>query len=266
MTGRLAILAGEGVLPLALASAYGDAVFVSFVPELAAPPGNAGLQARFERLGALFADLRAVGVSEVVMAGAMTRPVLDQRALDVETTALLPRLMAAKSGGDDGLLRAVIDIFEDAGFAVRGAHELLPELVAEAGLLAGPAPDQQDRADIDRARAILQALAPLDVGQAAVVAGGLCLGIETQQGTDYLLRCVAMTPGNLRPGAGVIVKMPKPGQDLRVDMPAIGPDTVDAADEADLAGIVVQAGAVLILDRDKTLAAAQRAGLFLLAE
>ena len=113
---------------------------------------------------------------------------------------------------------------------------------------------------------ILLALSPLDVGQGAVVAGGLCLGIETLQGTDALLRFVAETPEHLQRGAGgVLVKAPKRGQDLRVDMPAVGPDTVRNAARAGLDGIVVSAGKVVLIDRDATRAALEETGLFLFA-
>jgi DUF1009 family protein len=141
---------------------------------------------------------------------------------------------------------------------VVGAHALRPDLVAEAGCLAGgPLPG-----DVARARAVLDALGPLDVGQAAVAARGQVLGIETLQGTDAMLDFVARTaPGS----GGVLVKRPKPGQDLRFDMPAIGPDTVRHAAAAGLAGIEIAAGRVLLLDRDAVLAACAETGLSLWA-
>ena len=111
---------------------------------------------------------------------------------------------------------------------------------------------------------ILLALSPLDVGQGTVVAGGLCLGIETLQGTDALLRFVGETPGHLRRGSGgVLVKAPKRGQDLRVDMPVVGPDTVRNAAAAGLEGIFASAGKVLIVEQDATRAALAETGLFL---
>ncbi|MEO0752513.1 MAG: UDP-2,3-diacylglucosamine diphosphatase LpxI, partial [Pseudomonadota bacterium] len=178
-----------------------------------------------------------------------------------------PRLMAALSLGDDGLLRTVIDIFEEQGFAVRGAHEVLPQLVAGADLALGTDPTEADEADIARAVDILRKVAPLDIGQGCAVAGGQCLGIETVQGTDALLRFVAETPARYRRGGvrGVYVKAAKTGQDLRVDMPAIGPATVRAVAAAGLAGMVVQADHVLILDRYATLQAAKEAKIFLRA-
>ncbi|GGE27053.1 phosphatidate cytidylyltransferase [Primorskyibacter flagellatus] len=263
---RLGIIAGGGALPAALAAADPDALCIAFAGAEVAVPEARIQRHRMEHLGALFSALRAAGVTRVVLAGAMSRPALDPAALDPVMTALAPRIMAAMQGGDDGLLRLVIAIFEEQGFAVTGAHDLLPDLTATPGLLTGPEPSDTARADIARARAILDALSPVDVGQGCVVASGLCLGVETLQGTDALLGFVAATPRHLRGRGGVLVKRPKLGQDLRVDMPAIGPATVQAAARAGLDGIAIAAGGVMLLDRPALLAAAEANGLFLLAE
>ncbi len=263
----LAVIAGEGALPGAIIQAHHGAWFVRIEGVEAHNPGAPEIAARFERLGQLFYDLRGANVTELCLAGAMARPALDPVAFDPKMMALAPRLMQAMQGGDDALLRLVIAIFEEEGFAVRGAHDLVPGLTAQAGLLAGDPPERPERDDIHRANEILAALGPVDVGQAAVVAGGLCLGIETIQGTDALLRMVSETPDHLRRGAkGVLVKRPKPGQDLRVDMPAIGPATIEGAAKAGLAGVVIAAGGVLIAEREATIAAAEAAGLFLMAQ
>jgi DUF1009 family protein len=238
--GARAIIAGAGILPELLAAA-GPALTVRFE---GAPGGTGGadIVARFEQLGRLFADLRVAGVTELCLAGAMRRVAFDTTALDAETAGLLPRLGAAMGQGDDALLRTVVAIFEDRGFVIRGAHEVRPDLVVTEGALVGPLAADADAA---RARAVLAALGPLDVGQAAVAADGQILGIETLQGTDAMLEFVAATaPGS----GGVLVKRAKPGQDLRVDMPAIGADTVQRCAEAGLSGIELQAGHVLLLD------------------
>ncbi|MDH3264087.1 MAG: UDP-2,3-diacylglucosamine diphosphatase LpxI [Paracoccaceae bacterium] len=267
MNTRLAVIAGEGALPGAVVEANHGAWFVRIEGVEAHNPGAPEIGATFERLGQLFDDLRANGIEEVCLAGSMVRPALDPLAFDPKMQALAPRLMDAMKGGDDALLGLVISVFEEEGFAVRGAHELVPGLTADAGLLAGQPPDRAARDDAHRAAEILAALGAVDVGQACVVAGGLCLGIETVQGTGFLLSMVAKTDATLRRGAkGVLVKRPKAGQDLRVDMPAIGPETMRAAASAGLAGVVIAAHAVLILDREATLKAAEAAGLFLLAQ
>lgn len=262
----LAMIAGEGSLPSEIARAHPNCVFVRIEGVTSHNPGVSEISARYEALGKLFGDLRAHNVSQVCFAGAMARPALDPAAFDRKMQALVPRLMPALQGGDDALLRLVIEIFEEEGFAVKGAHELLPDLTAQPGALVGAKPSPSTQTDAQRACAILDALAPVDVGQGAVVAAGLCLGVETIQGTDFLLNTIAQTPPHLRRAKGVFVKRPKTGQDLRIDMPAIGPNTIRAAALAGLEGIVIAAGSVMILERNATLDAAKEAGLFLMAE
>lgn len=253
-----AIIAGQGVLPELLLSA-GPARLVTLAGVPVSARAATRIEARFERLGQLFDDLRAAGVSELCFAGAMTRPQLDPSAMDAATRALAPRLMQAMTQGDDALLRDVAAVFEEQGFSVVGARDMRPDLVAGPGFLAGEALPESDAG---RALAVLKALGPLDVGQAVVAGRGQVLGIETLQGTDAMLRFVADTvPGS----GGVLVKRPKPGQDLRLDMPAIGPDTVHRAAEAGLSGIEIAAGSVLLLDRDAILAACAETGLALRA-
>ena len=255
--GRRAIIAGAGALPLLVAAA-GPAMVVRFA---GAPGGTDGadLVAQFERLGALFADLKSHGVDELCLAGAMRREGFDQARLDSETKALLPRLATAMGQGDDALLRSIVAIFEEQGFTILGAHALRPDLVARAGVLCGQAIATTDAA---RARGVLAAIGPLDVGQAAVAAQGQILGIETLQGTDALLRFVADT---MPASGGILVKRAKPCQDLRVDMPAIGPDTVALCAQAGLKGIELQAEHVLLLDRDAVYAACAQHGINLWA-
>ncbi|MFY0680426.1 MAG: UDP-2,3-diacylglucosamine diphosphatase LpxI [Thalassovita sp.] len=263
----LAILAGAGALPVLLSQARPDAVAVVFDGVSHGLVETAPVLHRFEKLGEMFDDLRGRGVSQIVMAGSMSRPPLDPTALDPLMITLAPRLMAAMQGGDDALLRLVVDIIEEQGFEVLGAHEVLPELTVGTGHIAGPTPSERAQADANRGADILGALAPVDVGQGCVVASGLCLGIETLQGTDFLLDMVAQTPAHLRrAGGGVFVKAPKRGQDLRVDMPAIGPDTIKRVKAAGLEGLVLQAGQVLILEREATLTAAKQAEIFILGQ
>lgn len=259
--GRLAIISGQGALPLELAAAQPDAVLVTLAGVAHDHKGETR-EHRFEQLGALFDDLRALGVDQVAFAGGMSRPDLNPKEFDSFMIANAPRLMAAFQQGDDMLLRLVIDLFEEQNLVIRGAHDILPEAKATIGLISGPAPSDQNLADAARGGEILATLAPLDLGQGVVVSSGLCLGIETLQGTDALLDFVARTPAHLHRTAGVFVKAPKLGQDLRVDMPAIGPETVRHVAEAGLAGIVLAAERVLILDRAQTLELAARLGVF----
>lgn len=261
---RLAILSGSGVLPRLLLAANPSAFVVTFKGVTADVSGHA---ASFEKMGALFDTLRNEGVTQVVFAGSMARPALNPMRFDSKMLRLAPRLMAAMKQGDDGLLSTVIEIFEAEGFAVIGAHQAAPALTVRAGLIAGSRPKKPALADAARALDILTTLAPLDIGQGCVVSGGLCLGIETLQGTDALLRFVGETPTHLRRGGGgVLFKAPKSDQELRVDMPAIGVETVRAANAAGLDGIVIAAQKVLLLDRPAIETAVNTAGMFLLAQ
>ena len=259
---RLAILAGSGQLPVSIASEFPNALKVKFeeMPVDIEPD----VEFRFEHMGGLFECLKKEGIDRVVMAGAMSRPPLDPSCFDEGMIAIAPRILSAMSGGDDGLLREIIAIFEDQGFRVVGAHTLLPELTAESGPLCGT-PSDAIIADITRADSILGTLSPVDVGQAVVVEGGVCLGVETIQGTDALLEFVAQTPTHLRRGSGVLVKRPKVGQDLRVDMPTIGPSTIDMIVKAGLSGIVISPGSVLLVDREQLTRKAIDAGVFVVA-
>ena len=250
MTDRLAIIAGTGDLPHQIAAANPDALFVTIKGvEVAAPDAVELAEASYEKLGALFKTMRAGGVTRVVFAGKVDRPKLNPLRMDRVTLGLFPRVKAVLGKGDDALLRLVAEVFEEQGFEVVSATDVTDGLTIEATTI-GRQPDAQDCADRDRAWSILDALAGEDVAQGVVVAGGQCLGIETIQGTDALLRFVAATPAHLKQGArGVFVKRPKPGQDARMDIPTIGPDTVRAVAEAGLGGIAVPATGIIVLDR-----------------
>ncbi|AJE47326.1 LpxI family protein [Celeribacter indicus] len=259
--GRAAIIAGSGTLPRLVAAALEAPVYVT-LDGASAPEGATHVSARIEKLGRLFKDLRAQGVTEVTFAGAMVRPKINPVLLDRHAL----RLAMSLGKGDDALLREVLALFAEQGFTVRGAAELCPDLTLPSGTHWGHAPSPEETADTDRAQAVLDALSPLDVGQGAVCAGGQMLGIETVQGTDALLRFVAQTPERLRRAKGVFVKAPKRGQDLRVDMPTIGPETVAAAIAAGLGGIVIPGGAVIVIERDRVRHQIEEAGMFLSAQ
>jgi DUF1009 family protein len=260
---KLAILSGAGQLPVMIKQAHPDAHVVGFegMPtELA----DVTQLHRFERLGALFAYLRDRGVTHIVMAGAMSRPDFAPDLLDEFTKSALSALMAAMAQGDDHLLRHLIALIEEQGFSVIGAHSLL-SLTQSAGVLAGQVPADVAR-DIARADQVLKTLSPLDVGQGVVVENGLVLGIETLQGTDALLSFVAATAPNLRgPIGGVFVKRPKAGQDLRVDMPTIGPNTIDLMGKAGLSGIVISPDACVVVDVQQTIERANSQSIFIVA-
>lgn len=264
---RTAIIAGSGALPAVLAAGMTEAPLVAAMDGHAPEGLTADLRFRVERLVPFLRALARDGIEQVIFAGAVTRPRLDPALLDEGTAALLPRLMTAMAAGDDATLRAVIGIFEEFGFTVVGVETVAPALLPGAGVLAGT-PSARDEADVARAAHIVATLGAVDVGQAAVVAQGLCLGVEALPGTDVLLAQVAGI-GALRPdpaqGRGVFYKAAKPGQDRRIDLPTIGPETLRGVAAAGLAGVAFQAGSVICLDLDKMKRLAGELGLFLWA-
>ena len=270
----VAIIAGRGSLPAALTQALrtdGRGVLWAVMEGVEAAPedGTSVIPFRVEKLGALFRSLRDNGVREVCFAGGVGRPRIEPTKFDFKTMSLAPRFLPALKGGDDNLLRIVVEIFESEGFAVRGAHQIAPTLVPPASVLTRAQPSEADRADAARAAQIVKTLGDADVGQGAVVAQGIALAVEAAPGTDRMLAYVAAEAGAFRPhsdGAkGVLFKAPKPTQDRRMDLPAIGPATVQGAQAAGLAGIVIDAGGVMILDRDRAVQMADEAGLFIWA-
>ncbi len=249
---RTAIIAGEGRLPAALAAGMAEPPLVAALDGFAPEGFTVDLRFRVERLVPFLRALARDGVGQVIFAGAVTRPRLDPALLDEATASLLPRLMAAMAQGDDATLRVVIEIFEEFGFSVVGVDQVAPALLPGAGVLAGSL-TLRDETDVARAAAIVAALGAVDVGQGAVVAQGLCLGVEALPGTDALLEAVAGLKPGLRPdparGRGVFYKAAKPGQDRRIDLPTIGPETLRCSVTPLLGGWAVRAGLVTRLDQ-----------------
>ncbi|WP_378943843.1 LpxI family protein [Paracoccus sp. R86501] len=262
---RIAVIAGKGHLAPAVARALDNPAVYAL--EGFAPEGLDHTTFRLERLLPFIDGLLDQGITRVVFAGAIRRPKLDPEAFDPRTAQMVPRILMAMQSGDDAALRTVLDIFEENDLTICSVAEICPDLMPDAGVLAGK-PSDADTRDVQRAAQILTDTGPLDLGQGAVVAQGLCLALETLPGTEAML-AFAACHGDMRPnpiGAkGVLYKAPKPDQDRRIDLPTIGPDTVDQAAKAGLAGIAWQAGGVILLDRTEVLRRAQAAGLFLWA-
>lgn len=261
---RIALIAGEGLLAPAVAAALDQPLVYALdhlKPQVEARPF------RLERLVPFLDELADQGVTEVVFAGAIRRPRIEPDLFDPRTMTIVPRILMGMQSGDDAALRAVLDVFEEFGIAIRSVDEILPELVPQSGVLTGT-PSPRDEKDAARAAEIVAGLGPLDIGQGAVVAQGLCIAVEALPGTEAMLAFAGLHAG-LKPDPkgpkGVLYKAPKPGQDRRIDLPTIGPDTVRQAARAGLGGIAWQAGSVILLDRDTAIECARQAGLFLWA-
>ena len=262
----LAIISGSGKLPLLIKKAYKNAINITFNnPEKEYE--NKVLKCEFEKLGFLFDSLKKNRIRRIVMAGAINRPQLDKSKLDDYTLSLLPTLSAKLVQGDNELLSFIADEFEKNGYQIIGASEILPDLILKPGLVCGT-PYEFIKRDIKKADKILKLLSPEDIGQGVVIENGLVLGIETLQGTNELLKFAAKTASQLRLDSkgGIFVKRPKINQNLRLDMPVVGPETIKLAFEAGLRGLVVSPHSVIILDKEKCVQIAEANNFFILAE
>ena len=272
MARRLGVLAGGGPLPkqvIGAAQAAGREVFVLAFEGETDPVVVEGVPHQWLPLGAVGRTLRALhdaGSEDVVMIGPVRRPSLARIKLDWRGMQLLGKLGlgVGRGGGlgDDRLFKAIVGEIEGEGFRVIGADEVIAALLAPAGLLTRAAPDAAAERDIVLGIQVAARLGELDVGQAVVVQHGLVLGVEAVEGTDQLLaRCARLRRAG--PG-GVLVKLKKPRQERRADLPTIGPATVSAAADAGLEGIAVHAGNCMIIEQQSVIDAGDRAGLFVI--
>lgn len=271
--GPLVLIAGAGEYPLRLArnlADHGERPFVAALEGAADPAafGDADVQSyRLGQLGSLLGELRRRSIADIVMLGSLPRPSFGALRPEASTLKYLPYFARAFQGGDDHLLRGVVRFFEEQGFRVHGPADIAPELTAPRGPLGRKQAGAGQKAVLDRGFSLLAALSPFDVGQAAVIADHRVIAIEAAEGTDAMIKRVAdlVARGRLKigKGDGVLVKAPKMGQDLRVDMPAIGPDTLRNIAEAGLSGIGLKAGAVLVGDRAALGRQADQLGLFI---
>jgi UDP-2,3-diacylglucosamine hydrolase len=271
--GPLGILAGGGSLPAAIATrviATGRKVHIVGI-EGEAERTITSFPHEFVnwgRIGRLLTSFRQAGCKELVIVGSVTRPDLGTIRPDFGVLRSLPTILSIiRAGGDDSVLRKVVRFFEIQRFIVRGIYDVAPDLLAESGQIGHVPIPASASADIARGLRLITALGPIDVGQAVAVADGQILAIEGAEGTDRMLKRLADQRGLLVAeqrcaASGVLVKRPKPGQELRIDLPAIGPRTIDMAACARLIGVGVEARHVLIVDRGRVIELAQQTGLF----
>lgn len=267
MLSKLGILAGGGLLPVRVIDACratGRAFFVLAFEGHTDPATVTGVPHAWVRLGAVgeaLQRLREAGVKDVVMAGPVLRPSFDELRPDWRGALFLAKI-GVRALGDDGILSAVVRELESEGFHVVGADDIFNGLRTPEGLCGRHTPDESAWSDIARGIEVVRAIGAVDVGQAAVVQQGIVLGVEAIEGTDALLeRC---GPLRRQGRGGVLVKISKPGQERRVDLPTIGVDTVSRAAAAGLRGIALEAGGTLIIDRPAVAHAADQAGLFVI--
>lgn len=272
-SSRLAIVAGGGDLPRRVAEQARRTDRNPFVVGLSGFADEklvsefAGVQLSVGQLGKLIQLMRQEGCEEMVFAGTIKRPDFGTLKLDLKGIHSLPRILAAAKKGDDALLRAVMDVFAEAGFRIIGADDVLDDLRVRSGPLGRLSPGAEHWSDIRRAAEVASISGSLEIGQGAVSCDGLILAVEAQEGTDRMLaRIPDLAPeirGTPEARRGVLVKRPKPQQERRIDLPTIGLRTVEGVARAGLSGIAVEAGAALIVDREAVASAADAVGIFI---
>ena len=270
--GSIAIICGSGSFPGAVADAVarGGRRPVMFALKGWADPHVVERHPHhwvaFGQVGRFLRLARSEDCREVLFIGTVLRPPLKDIRLDWQSVRLLPRVLGLFRGGDNRLLSGIAKLVEEHGLRIVGIKDVAPDVIVPEGVLGRHQPSTRDRADIAHALELLAAIGAFDIGQGAVVANNYVLAVEAAEGTDHMLSRVAELRGQGRittpKGVGVLVKAPKPGQDRRLDLPALGPQTIRKAIEAGLAGVAVVAGETIVTDPAELIAAADSAGIF----
>ncbi len=272
ISSPVGLIAGGGVLPFAVADKLVSRGIkpVVFALKGACDPTQLSRFSHYwisiGQLGRLTKLLRSENCRDLVFIGTLVRPALSEIRPDWQAIRVIGKVWSAFRGGDDHLLSSIGRIFEQKGFRMVGIGDVAPELLMPEGCLTRASANESARADIARGRDVLRALGTFDIGQAAVVIDGHVVAVEDIEGTDGLLARVAhlRKEGRIRArtARGVLVKAPKSGQDLRFDLPTIGPRTVESAAAAQLAGIAIVAGNTIVVEPQAMVEAADAAGLF----
>ncbi|WP_454619283.1 LpxI family protein [Bradyrhizobium cenepequi] len=274
ISSPVGVIAGGGAMPFAVAESLakrGIAPVLFALRGACDPVRVEGFRHRWISVGQLGRAtklFREEGCRDLIFIGTLMRPALSEIRLDLKTLRVLGNVIRAFRGGDDHLLSGVGRILEQDGFRMVGIKDVAPDLLMPEGCITRTTPTGNASADIARGREVLAALGPFDIGQAAVVIDGHVVAVEDIEGTDGLLARVARlrADGRIRApsGRGVVVKAPKSGQDLRYDLPTVGPRTVEGAASAGLAGIAVIAGNTLAAEPQAMIEAADAKRLFII--
>lgn len=267
---RIGIVAGRGRLPVELAERLQRDGMKPFIVRMAGEAGEAldahdGTTLALERIAYAIPALKAAGVTDVILAGGVNRrPVLGAVRAPLSLLPQLPRFLGMLTRGDNDLLSFIVSVLESKGITVIGAHSVLPDHVMPNGALGRIKPNAQCAASAGKATEAALEIGRLDIGQAVVVQGRRIIAVEGAEGTDAMLARVAELHRNGRIPAGrpaVLAKFAKPGQELRADMPTIGPDTITGAQAAGIEAIYLSAGNTLVMDVAQTREAADAAGI-----
>ena len=263
----LGIIAGGGSLPerlLHVCDKRGIKVFIIGFEGQTDRNLMAGRKHLWTRVGAagqIIQTLKAHQIRDIVFIGSVSRPSLSELKPDWKTARFLMKIGARSFKlGDDGLLSAIRAEMENEGFIIHGIHDFAEDLLAPKGAVGKYEPTKADQEDIDRGLEVAKAIGALDVGQAVVIQEGLVLGMEAIEGTDALInRCGEIKRNGKGP---ILVKLCKPQQDMSLDMPTIGPTTIDHAAFRGFRGIIFQAGKTLLIDPQQVAENADAAKMF----
>lgn len=267
---KLGIIAGMGELPRALIEAceLANRPFYVLAIEDAAEEATvirAHGQYSWIRLGSIGKALdllKKQGVEELVMAGRVNRPKISALRLDIKATKLLAKLGSNLFTGDNKVLTGIVEFLEEEGFKVVGAEQIVRDIITPEGLIGSIYPDKRAQIDIELGARIGTEIGKLDVGQAVIIQNQQVLGVEAVEGTDALIKRCSLLKNEEK--GGVLVKVKKPGQEERVDLPTIGLETIEQVAQAGFVGIALQAGASLILNRREVARRADQLGLFII--
>jgi DUF1009 family protein len=264
---NLGMIAGGGMMPVEIikyCNATGRKIFVVGIEPFAKEEELKDAPHIFAKIGEAGKIMKAFkenNVYEIVLAGGIKRPSFKEMIPDFEGIKIITKL-ALKKMSDDKLFRAVMDEIESRGFKIVSIEEVVPEMMFNEGVYGDVKPSQEDMDDIQRGITVARALGAVDVGQAVVVQEGMVLAVEAIEGTDMMLSraCMLKKEGK----EPVMVKILKPGQDLRTDLPAIGIQTIEQLKKYGLKGIAVEAGGILIIEREKVIELANKEGIFII--
>lgn len=269
----LGILAGNGSLPLYIAERTvksGRDVFILGIDSTANPKieNYPHIWLKWGEVDKLFKTLKKQNIKDLLFIGGVSRPEFKDIHFDFGMIRNLPFVFSLTMGGDDSVLTNIVRFVESKGVSIVGAHEVAPELTADSGILTKKSPTKVDRKDIEKGIKTVLSLGEMDIGQGAVVAREYVLCVEAAEGTDNMLKRAKglrqWGKGWLNKKNGVLVKLPKPSQELRIDMPTIGPKTIELVADAGLNGIAVVENKVLMSEKQKTIDLANQLGIFII--